>query len=48
MLTAEQQYLEAQLFSVAPLPLENKKTNYLKIDAVKMKKIEDVLMGMYD
>ena len=55
------EYLEAQLFTVAPLPLENenypygfdiqirspgRKTNYLKIDAVMMKKIENVLRGI--
>jgi hypothetical protein len=56
-----QEYLEAQLFTVAPLPLENenypygfdiqirspgRKTNFLKIDAEKMKKIENVLRGL--
>ena len=56
-----QAYLEAQLFTVAPLPLENenypygfdiqirspgRKTNFLKIDAEKMKKIEQVLRGL--
>jgi hypothetical protein len=56
-----QEYLEAQLFQVAPLPLENdnypygfdmqirspgRKTNWLRIDAEKMKKIEQVLRGL--
>jgi hypothetical protein len=58
---AKQEYLEAQLFQVAPLPLENenypygfdiqisspgRKTNHLRIDAVQMKKIEQVLRGI--
>ena len=57
---APRDYLEAQLFQVAPLPLENdnypygldiqirspgRKTNFLRITAEQMKKIEDVLRG---
>ena len=52
---------DAQLFQVAPLPLENdnypygfdiqirsegRKTNYIRITAEQMKKIEDVLRGI--
>lgn len=52
---------DAQLFQVAPLPLEDKnypygfdiqirsegrKTNYIRITAAQMKKIEDVLRGI--
>lgn len=55
------EYLEAQLFQVAPLPLENdnypygfdiqirspgRKTNFLKINAEQMRKIENVLRGI--
>lgn len=54
-------YIDAQLFQVAPLPLHNdnypygfdiqirspgKKTNFLKITAEQLKKIEDVLRGI--
>lgn len=52
---------DAQLFKVAPLPLEEKnypygfdlqirsegrKTNFIRITAAQMKKIEDVLRGI--
>lgn len=54
-------YIDAQLFTVAPLPLENdnypygfdiqirspgRKTNFLKINAEQMRKIENVLRGI--
>lgn len=60
MTLAEINYLEQQLFQVAPLPLteENfpygfdiqiqtlgKKTNFLRINAEQMKKIETILLG---
>ena len=60
MTLAEQNYMEQQLFQVAPLPLteenfpygfdmqicaKGKATNYLRITAEQMKKIEDVLLG---
>ena len=56
----ESNYIEQQLFQVAPLPLdeahfphgfdiqvrsEGRKTNWLRITAAQMKKIEDVLRG---
>jgi len=60
MTLAEQNYIEQQLFQVAPIPLtdENfpygfdiqiltlgKKTNFLRINAEQMKKIELILLG---
>jgi hypothetical protein len=60
MTLAEQNYIEQQLFQVAPIPLtdENfpygfdiqiltlgKKTNFLRINADQMKKIELILLG---
>ena len=60
MTLAEQNYMEQQLFQVAPLPLteenfpygfdmqicaKGKATNYLRITAEQMKKIEDVMLG---
>lgn len=60
MTLAEQNYIEQQLFQVAPLPLteENfpygfdlqiqtlgRKTNFLRINAEQMKKIETILLG---
>lgn len=60
MTLAEQNYIEQQLFQVAPLPLteENfpygfdiqvrttgRKTNFLRISAEQMKKIEIILLG---
>lgn len=60
MTLAEQNYIEQQLFQVAPVPLteENfpygfdiqiltlgRKTNFLRINADQMKKIEMILRG---
>jgi hypothetical protein len=60
MTLAEQNYLEQQLFQLAPVPLteENfpygfdlqiltlgRKTNFLRINAEQMKKIEMILRG---
>jgi hypothetical protein len=60
MTLAEQNYIEQQLFQVAPVPLteENfpygfdiqiltlgRKTNFLRINADQMKKIEMILLG---
>jgi hypothetical protein len=60
MTLAEQNYIEQQLFQLAPLPLteENfpygfdlqiqtlgRKTNFLRINAEQMKKIEMILRG---
>ena len=58
---APSNYIEAQLFFVAPMPLEDKNypygfdlqirqqgrtTNFLRITAEQMKKIENVLRGV--
>ena len=60
MTLAEQNYIEQQLFQLAPVPLteENfpygfdikiqtlgRKTNFLRINAEQMKKIETILLG---
>ena len=60
MTLSEQNYIEQQLFQVAPIPLteENfphgfdiqiltlgRKTNFLRISAEQMKKIELILLG---
>lgn len=61
MTLAEQNYLEQQLFQVAPVPLtednfpygfdiqirsDGRKTNFLRINAEQMKKIEVILRGV--
>lgn len=60
MTLAEQNYIEQQLFQVAPIPLTEanfpygfdlqiqtlgRKTNFLRINAEQMKKIELILLG---
>ena len=60
MTLVEQNYIEQQLFQLAPVPLteENfpygfdlqiltlgRKTNFLRINAEQMKKIETILLG---
>lgn len=60
---AKSNYIEQQLFQVAPLPLteehfphgfdiqilsQGRKTNFLRINADQMKRIEEVLLRSYE